>query len=464
MSPSASLVVAVLGIAALGAVLTLLVLRTRRDAVTLLCGFLLALFALPSFFVLAPLGAIGSPALLIGVGLAAVWATAKAVPSSGLDRGWQPIRVVVLVYAAVMVLSYANGQLRPLSALESSGSARALVFLVSLCGIGLLVADGVETRARLDFLLRFMVGAVGFVAALGIIQFFSGVDPLSYLRIPGLELNRGLVGISERSIFNRPYGTSQHYIEFGVLLGATLPLALHYAMFSPPGRRRLVQWALVLLVAAGIPMSVSRSGVVAALVAMPVLALAWRGRRLTNMAVGSVAFVGAMWALVPGLIGTLRSLFLSLDSDPSIVARRERVPAIMDYIAEHPWLGHGFGTFSVEEYLLVDNEVYVTAIATGLIGLAALIGLYLVSVAVALDVRRLTEDDETRHLAQAIAAGLLALMVCLYTFDAFHYRQFMGTTLLLVGSAGALWRLAPRDRLRLAVTNHPAALPRTARA
>lgn len=446
------LLLAAAGVTALlaGAVVTGLFLRTRRDAVTLLTVYLALLFVLPAPLVIAPMGAVGSPALIAGIGLAGLWAAAKVTPESGLDRGWQPIRVAVVIYAGVMLASSANGFLRPLTELEQSGSSRALLTLASLVGVALLAADGITSQERLETLLRRLVLLAAIVGVIGIVQFVTGWDPTRYIRLPGLALNHNLVGISERSIFNRPWSTTQHPIEFGVVLGALFPLALHYAFHAPTPRARVGRWAMAFIVAAAVPMTVSRSGVVAIGVAMAVMALGWSWRRRVNVAAGAMAFTVFMWAVIPGLIGTLRSLFLNMGHDPSVVARQERIPRVVDLVADHPWLGYGFGTFSVEEYLLVDNEIFVTAISTGLIGLTVFVGLIIFSGVIAFDVRRLTQDAPTRHLALAIAAGLAGLLVCMATFDAFFYRMFTGTMFLLLGAAGALWRLTRQQR------DHPA--------
>lgn len=442
---------ALLALLAAGSVVGLWVRYSRRDPVAFLTVFLVLVFVLPSVLVFAPMGAVGSPALLAGIGLAAVWLTAKMTPDSGLDRSWSPMRVALFLYAGIMLLSYAAGHLRPLTELEESGSARQVILLVSLLGVALLSLDGLHSRDRLDTLLKRLLLVASVMAAIGVAQFLTGWDATKYVRLPGLVANQAVVGVGERSIFNRPWGTAGHPIEFGVVLGALLPIALHYAFAARRGTQQALYWGIVLLMGAGVAMSVSRSGVVALAVAMTVLAFAWAPRRLVNMGVGAVGFTAVLWAAVPGLIGTIRGMFMNAEIDPSVMARKERVPIVMDYIAEHPWLGHGFGTFSVEEYLLVDNELFVTAISTGLVGLAAFLGLILAGVVIGLLVRMVSEDAGTQHLGQALAASLAGLLVCLYTFDAFHYRIFTAVLFLLLGVVGALWRLERPANLRVAL-------------
>ncbi len=53
----------------------------------------------------------------------------------------------------------------------------------------------------------------------------------------------------------------------------------------------------------------------------------------------------------------------------------------------------------------------------------------------------------TAHLGYAIAAGILGLTVSLFTFDALFYSVFRSTLFLLLGMAGALWRLTRGDEV-----------------
>lgn len=422
--------------------LVLLTTRTLRDPVTLLTLYLVLLFGIRARLVIAPLGAVGSPALLFGLALAGVWVCAKLMPATELDRGVQPMRLALFTYGGIMLLSSAAAHLRPLTDLEQSGANRALIGLVAAVGVALLVCDGVSDRARLDTLLRRLVYAATFMAAVGVVQFLTGWDPMQHVQIPGLTANHELVAIGERSDFNRPWGTATHAIEFSVVLAALLPLSLHFALTDEKKWEKRLHWAFTVLIAMAVAMSLSRSGVVTIAVALVVLAWAWHPRRLLNVAVAIVAFTAVMWAAIPGLVGTIHSMFTNVDVDPSIVARRERVPVVFEYIREYPFLGHGFGTFSVEEYLLVDNELYTTAIQTGWIGLATVVALILCGCALGVLIRTRTSDYRMRHLGQALAAGLAGMGVALYTFDAFGFRIYTGVLFFLLGAVGALWRVS----------------------
>lgn len=442
---------AVAGLAGL-LLLALLMCCTRRDAVTLLTVWLVLLWGLSAGWVLAPLGAVGTPAAMWGVGLFAIWVAARlAGRADPLAPGLQPVRLAIGVYLAVNAASYAMAHTRVLTTLEASSADRRMILLASLAGVALLAADGIDSRARLDTLLRRSVTAAGLVAAVAALHFFAGVDLVPHLRLPGLSPHDAAVVAGTggtRSLFAQPRATAGHPIELGVILAMALPLALHYALVDGPKRSR--RWFAVAsgLIAVGIPLTVSRSGIIGVVVAMGVMALVWSWRWRLNLVVWALALVGAMWAVVPGLIGTLRSLLEALGADtndPSIIARRERVPKVIEQLDQNGFFGLGPGTFTPEDYFLLDNQYYGTVLELGWPGVFALIMLLGVGITLAVLAGR-GQDPTTRHLAHAIVAALAVVPVAMATFDAFAFQIFSGMTFLLVGVSGALWRLTAADR------------------
>jgi O-antigen ligase len=295
-------------------------------------------------------------------------------------------------------------------------------------------------------LLGSLVLAGSVMATLGVIQFTTGWDPVPHIRIPGLRYSARFSDIPTRSFFNRPYGTSLHPIEFGVVCAGLLPLAIHYGLHGATRRARQGAWMAVILFSVAVPMSLSRSGIIAMLVAIVFLAAGWTWtQRFTLLAYGAV-FVLLMSLTIPGLLGTLRSLFTSASDDPSVVSRRERLPRVLDLIAERPWFGRGEGTYSPEDYFLLDNQYYETAIEGGIIGVVVLVlTLFVGGICIARGGRRRARSQASYHLGQAIAAPIAGFAVATYTFDALYYPAFTGILFLLIGAAGALWRLEAAD-------------------
>ncbi|QBI20280.1 O-antigen ligase domain-containing protein [Egibacter rhizosphaerae] len=436
------------GFAAIGglALLYFFFRHSERDAVTLLTIWLALLWLMSARWVFAPLGAVGMPAIVFGVGLMLIWVWARLVPRpSLLADGFQPVRLGFGAYASLVLASYAVAQLRPLTELETTSSARALITLASMGGVALLAADGIRDRIRLEKLLKRLVAVATIVGLVGWLQFFVGVDLSPNMRLPGLSQHAPMMGLRDRSLFEQAYGTTLHPIEFSVVMAVVLPLALHFALFEVQRWKRAGWWVAVTVLAVGCLLSVARSGVVAIGIAMPVLALGWGWRWRFNGAVYGLGFVAVMWALVPGLIGTIRGLFQGMDHDPSIQGRRERVPMVIEQLQENGFLGLGPGTFTPEEYFLLDNAYYGVLLELGWPGVFVVIAMLGSGIGAALVAKRY-QDPETRHLSQALIAGIAVMPVVMSTFDALSFQTNAGTTYLLLGAAGALWRITLPDR------------------
>ncbi len=148
---------------------------------------------------------------------------------------------------------------------EVSGADRGIIKLMGWSGIALVAADGIRNRARLEKLLERVVLLAAIMAAIGLIQFFAGVDIAARIHLPGLQTNTELISLGERSIFRRVGGTAAHPIEFGVVLAAILPLAMHFAFGRGEGGslRTLAakqrDWICLGLIGVGAPLAVSRS-------------------------------------------------------------------------------------------------------------------------------------------------------------------------------------------------------------
>lgn len=416
--------------------------RTRLSVPAALGVYVFALFVLPGNRVIAAMGAVGTPAVIVGLSLALGWTWGHL---NHPLAPWPPChvgRVGILTHLAFFVLAYGIAFVRPLTELEASGANRALIQAVAYVAVALVAADGLSRVDDVDRLLVAILWGAAFMATVGVVQFFTGFDPARYLRVPGLTANYQSVGVGGRSVFNRPFGTALHPIEFGVVCASVLPLGFHAVMYAPnPVRRRRAGIALA-LVTLGIPISISRSAILSLAVGIVAMVGVWGWRRRANVAVGGLVATVLVWGAIPGLLGTIRGLFVGLDTDPSITARTDRVPRIIELFSQRPLLGRGLGTYSVDDYFLVDNEWYVSAIELGAIGVTVLALFILITALAARRAGRLVGDARGRHLGYAIAASILALFASIGTFDAFFYRIFSGMLFLLIGAAWALLRIS----------------------
>lgn len=407
-------------------------------------ALLCVVFLIPTRLTFMPLGNAGRPAVIVGVALLVLWALTLAV-RHGLPAGGQPLRWVVLAYLVIEANGYATGYGRGLVELESNSADRAMIVRLAMAGIILVIADGPRTRAHLDRLLQLLIGLGVVVGLVGMIQFFLGVDLQRHIHIPGLRPLIDLVEIRNRGSgegVSRVAGLSTHYIEYGVVLGMLSPLAVHLALFTPTPGQRLIRWGAVVVILAAVPMSVSRSGIVALAVGMSVLAAVWSWRLRYNALIIAMVALVMFRAVAPGVLGTLRALFTNLEHDPSVEGRTKDYAIVFPMIFDRPVWGRGVGTFLPERYIVLDNQVLYTLVSSGVVGLIAFFGLYVSGMMIARSIRRRARAAEDRHLAQALCAAIAAGLLASFTFDALGFVQFRSVLCVMLGLVGALWRLS----------------------
>lgn len=420
------------------------------------------LLAVPTRLIVGPIGAPGTPANLFAMACLVFWVCAVA---GGLNprRGLSPTRLAFGLFSAMVFISYAAGHIQgwyqpadihqrsdrlwqsanvdQVTATVGSAADRGLLAWVGWAGVVLLTAEGMRSWRDLEKLVSWVVGAGTFVAGLGVIQYFTKWNIAGLFQIPGLTALTEFGNALSRSELNRIVATSAHPIELGVVMAALLPLALHRSLHSA----RRSAWIPTVLIGLAALMSVSRSAIVVAAVALLVLVIGWPMRwRLVALALVPVAGLVGPIAL-PGLLGTLRSLFTGLESDPSITGRTDDYDLVFGLVAERPLVGQGLFTWVPMVYRTIDNQGLVLLLELGILGTAAFAWLVLSGVLQAFAPVRMSGDPQQRHLGFAVAAGLIGVVTSYVTFDAMGFRQVAGLTFLLVGMAGAVWHLA-RDR------------------
>jgi O-antigen ligase len=199
----------------------------------------------------------------------------------------------------------------------------------------------------------------------------------------------------------------------------------------------------------GLMFSVSRSAVLATAGVGFVLFLGWPGKRRLQALLVGVAFLAVMRVIAPGLLGTLYGLFANVGRDSSVQYRTHDYSIAALEIGRHLWLGRGAGTWYTPKYAVFDNTYILSTVETGLLGIAAIVGMFLAALYSAIRVRYLSTDPGTRDLALTIAACLVAPLVTAATFDLLSFATVTGLSFLLIGAAGSLLRtvteLAPRQ-------------------
>lgn len=396
---------------------------------------------------------IGRPALLLGLGLAGAWALSKLHPRLAV-RGPQPLRWAAACYLAAIMLGYAAGQTRGLTELEANGANRALLVTAVFVGLALVCADGIANRARLDDVIRALVWLATTMGLIGLIQFALRFNVVELIQIPGLVSHRDeVLGFRSRGGADlvRVASTTGHYIEFSTVMALCLPFAIYLVRFSSTRLRRQLAAVAAVVMAAAIPVTLSRTGILALMVGIAVLMLFWNWRIRFNVLVVGIGLMAALVVVRPGLLGTIRALFANLGNDPSIEGRTEDYSVTAAYIAERPWFGRGPGTFIPSLYRFLDNEWLMHLITAGLVGTAAYAAWHLTALILAAIAYRRADNPADQQLCACLIAVQVMAMLVAGTFDAMSFTTHTLVLSVLSGASGAIWRFThPARQVRSA--------------
>jgi O-antigen ligase len=419
------------------------IIRSAREtrAATLLTVYICLLMFIPSALVLAPLGGAGSPATIFAACLALWYLVLWLHPAFKLYRGHQPVRAAAAFFAFAIVAAYVSAALRALPAAERAGADRGLILLLGWLGVLLLAADGLGSWERLETVLRRVAMGGSIVAGIAITQFATGLNLTTYIAIPGFITKVPFVDLMTRGGLSRPSATTAQPLELAAVLMLCLPVALHQARFAAPGART-VRWCQAGAILIALPLTISRSAVLGLATLALMLLPTWpkRHRRAAYLLVaGGLAL---LWVALPSLLTLFTQLFTHIGTESSSVSRVGAYSSAVPFIAQHPWFGQGFQTFFPQIYFYVDNQYLTSLIETGVVGLGAVATLFGTGWILARRARRVVTGEQARDLLQSLAATVAAAAVSFATFDALSFGIAAGLTFLMLGCAGAAWRLA----------------------
>jgi polysaccharide biosynthesis protein PslJ len=288
-------------------------------------------------------------------------------------------------------------------------------------------------------LRRIVIGATA-MAVIGIMEFCTGLSFAQYIVIPGLSVHTPVTGLLSVVGLARATATASQPLELAAVLGMSLPLAIHQARCAPASLR-LRRWLQVGLIAAAMPMTVSRSAILVLAVVALVLLPTWARHHRDRASLVVLGGLAVAWLFTPSIVGSFGDLFGHIGTDTSITSRTSAYTSAAPLIAAHPWLGQGFQTFFPQNYFFVDNQYLTSIIETGFAGSLSLIALFATGWWLARNARRTVSDSGERDLFQCLAASVAAAAVSFSTFDALSFVMAPGLAFLLLGCTGAAWRL-----------------------
>jgi lipopolysaccharide exporter len=419
-----------------------------KPSVRFLQVFAFTLIVIPGDIVIKSVGADGYPAALVAYLLFVIWLAGTMLGQHNPFAYRYPTRITLALLWIVSLASYALINHGLLTGTQVTAANRWFMQLLGMSAVVLVAAEGLPTLEDVRRVLRALIwgGAVcGVVAAL---QFKSHLDLTSFIKIPGFTTNSAAAidaMIVARGEQSRVPGTGIDPIEMGVAMSMLLALAIYMMIYdtSRPKWQRVVPTILITVAVAA---SVSRSAVIAVVIACGGLIISFPPtRRLKGLATIPIA-LGVIALAAPGLIGTLVNFFVAAPTDPSITHRTNNYPYVLQLVKEAPWLGQGGGTYvPAFSANVLDNEYLSIVIELGVLGLAALIFYLLWPVICAFVARNRTTNPELRDLCAALGAAELAAVATSATFDSFSFPMFYDLQALIVGLIGAVWLIVKKE-------------------
>lgn len=433
----------------------------RFAAVDFVGVYLVLLLLIPSRLIISPIGAVGTPATIWGL-LGVLWWISASIAGLRIPTGRNPVSLMLALLAVSISLAYVAGMTKgwyspadirgdtddiydlvpstvtEVRAVMMSAANRGAISATVWIGMAMVIIQGLRTRRDLDRLVGWLTGIGAILASIAIVQFFTGLNIDGWYRLPGLSASEAFGAVDSRSVVRRVYSTAKHPIEFGVLMGALFPLALHRSFF----RRTRVAHFSATAIGLAATMSISRSAILVVAVALVVLLVGWPPRwRLRFLMATPFAVVGVR-LVAPGVVGTLRSLFSGASQDPSVAGRTADYDIATRIIGENPVFGRGLFTFVPRYYRILDNQFLMIALELGYLGLLTFVGLAAASLFAALASRRRSGVPEERHLSLALAASIAGITVSYATFDTWGFPMAAGLSFTLYAMAGAGFRMS----------------------
>ncbi|MDQ4214269.1 O-antigen ligase family protein [Microbacterium capsulatum] len=429
------------------------------SAATMLTVYLVLLVAIPSNVTISALGSLGRPSMLWGLVLLFWWLLSR-LQARDLDARpvRQPLRWVFMAFLVVVLVSFAAAMLRGQPADQVSPATTALLRLASWSGVLLVAMDGIRTYSDAAALVRRLAIAGAALAAFGLAQFFSGQTLLDWTTsIPGLAFEA--TEAATRGSFTRASGTAIHPLEYGTAVVSALPLAITAAVNkgfrTTPSRNAGWWWLAVGFILLASLVAVSRSAIIGLAVAvitlLPAIPTAYRW----VIGVGGAVLAGAVFALIPGMFGTIVKLFVGASDDPSTQSRTAALARVPEFLSSSPLIGQGFGTFLPRYYIFDDAWVLLT-VELGVLGALCLGGMVSAAIGSAVWASGHSPFQDTKSMSRAFASCLITIAVLFAFFDGLSFPMSAGLLFLMIGLTASMRSIAAADEVLTASMRYTA--------
>ena len=336
-----------------------------------------------------------------------------------------PVHLAVGTYVAVSFLSVilSVGPLNHLLLLQTS--LKQLVLLSSYALLFVIVASVVrpsEVRAFVKYSL-----ALAVVCGIGALwQFHFHYNPFyqwAHTLLPSSVFQAPLPDAAAVDELGRPVllGPGESPLELATMMALALPIALVGVMRSDRWRPRILYvLAACVLLAAGFA-TYRKSSLVLPLVLVVTLAI-FRPRHVVRLLpIACVLFVlvhilasGAITGVIAELTGS------KLTSAGTTVHRTDGYDAIRPLVWAHPAFGQGYGSYNANVLRILDSQVLMSLVETGIVGLLAYFAMMLTTFGSARTVFR-NRSSDSAWLGLTLGCSAIVFFTSSFLFDTMSF-------------------------------------------
>ena len=301
-----------------------------------------------------------------------------------------------------------------------------------------LIASSAIRRGELSSFMTYTLG-LAIIVALGMLleyrKYYNPFWTLSDKLLPGIFIIEGNAAGDVTDHIGRRLvrGPAEVPLEAVAMLSMALPIALVRVLHEPRVRRRMLYGLAIIVLIAAAFATYRKSALVVPVSVVCALAY-FRRRELLRLAPLGMVTLIIVSTLAPGAIGSTIRQFTRSDAAtlPTVSDRASDYDAIRPDVWSHILLGRGWGSYNHESYRILDSEILLRTIETGVLGLLAFL---LVGISVVASSRKAiaARDAVTAQTALISALVAVAFLVAAWLFDELSFPHATYIFLYMVG-------------------------------
>jgi hypothetical protein len=369
------------------------------------------------------------------------WLLSLASGGDGAPR-WHftKIHAATSLFVAVALTSVVLNSTGLTHELELELAIKKLMLLMAFFSIFLVVASSVrptEIRAFMTLIL-----GLATVCAAGVIwEYQFGVDYFyrwsakllpSFFHVEAVDTT-GFDEIGRPAVI----GPADLSLELVAMLSLALPIGLVRLTESKRTRDRLIYGvAIVLLLGAMI--ATYRKSALLAPVSVVLILLYFRRREMLRLAPLALVLLVTIPILAPNALGSIVGQLEPNNLGVSTVSDRvSDYDAIRPDLLSHPLLGEGYGSYEHTNHRVLDNDLLMRVVETGIIGLVAFVLMIVLVIGSAAPIIR-RRDKEWAPVALSVAAASGAFLVMSVLFDVMSFPHTPYILMVMLGFLAAI--------------------------